>query len=438
MSTRTVLDATGTADPTAWQRWSIFVVFAASYVWVYFHRMAPAVVSADLKAAFGVTAAELGSLAATYYYVSALTQIPSGLLADRVGNRITLTLANLVAGIGSIAFGLASSFAQATLGRFLVGLGVSVVFVCFMKSNAAWTRPAQYGLISGLTLLIGNLGSVLAGTPLDALLHRHSWRWVFIGIGLVSLVLAAVAAAVVRNAPEQRQAPFLARPPRVAPGAGGGLLPSLASVLKRRRLWPVFFVNLGMLGSYYALSGLWAVPFLQDVHRLGRSDSAFLVTASLLGLAAGSFCLGAWSDRLGKRRPILLGSVLAYLGLLAVLVHVPLDAGAGSTVLCFLLGAAAGGFVLTYGAAKDEVPVAAAGLAVSVVNTGVFLGASIIQSGYGWILDLHWAGSVRAGVRAYPVAAYDAAHGFMLGAAALALLAALCVRDRPGPAGDTG
>lgn len=403
-------------------------MLALSYVWVYFHRMAPAVVSGDLIADFKITASQLGSLAAMYYYISALTQIPSGIVADVLGARIVVTAANLVAGIGSVVFGLALTFGEATLGRFLVGLGVSVVFVCFMKSNAVWFDAKQYGFISGLTLLIGNGGSIFAGSPLELLLRTYSWRSVFVAIGVVSIVLAAASALAVRNSPAQRGEPWwrAGAPSRTAADAGWAA--QLRSVLRNRYIWPSFAVNLGLLGSLYSFSGLWAIPYLHDVRGLPRSDGAALVTASLVGLALGSFCLGWLSDALGRRKPVLVGSVLLYVGVFACLTM--LHAGdAATALLFFLLGFSGGGFVLTYALAKEIGPVAQAGMAVAVVNTGVFLGASLIQPLYGLILDRAWSGQLAAGVRAYSPAAYAAANAFMLGAAILALGAALAVKE---------
>lgn len=49
-----------------------------------------------------------------------------------------------------------------------MGLGVSVVFVGLMKSNTLWFRDRDYGFISGLTLLLGNVGAILAAGPRPA------------------------------------------------------------------------------------------------------------------------------------------------------------------------------------------------------------------------------------------------------------------------------
>ena len=95
-------------------RWTIYSILVVTYMLVFFHRMAPAVISADLMAAFQTSGAALGSLAATYFYIYTAMQIPAGVLADTLGARVTVTAGSLVAGGGSLLFGMAGGFATAS------------------------------------------------------------------------------------------------------------------------------------------------------------------------------------------------------------------------------------------------------------------------------------------------------------------------------------
>ncbi|MEN9849630.1 MAG: hypothetical protein RL368_2370, partial [Pseudomonadota bacterium] len=114
-------------------RWTIYGVLILAYMLVFFQRIAPAVVSGELMQAFNTTGAALGSLVAMYYYIYTAMQLPAGVLADTLGTRASVTVGNLIGGIGSIIFGLASDFEIAAVGRLMVGFGVSVVFVGLMK-----------------------------------------------------------------------------------------------------------------------------------------------------------------------------------------------------------------------------------------------------------------------------------------------------------------
>ena len=84
-------------------------VAVAAYLLSFFHRVAPAAISGDLQSAFAIGGAQLGTLAATYFYVYTLLQIPVGVLADTLGPRRILAAGSLLAGAVSSAAWYGSS-----------------------------------------------------------------------------------------------------------------------------------------------------------------------------------------------------------------------------------------------------------------------------------------------------------------------------------------
>lgn len=407
-------------------RWTLYAILVLAYMMAFFQRMAPGVVAADLMQAFGTSGAALGSLAAMYFYVYTAMQIPAGVLADTLGPRLSAGIGSLVAGAGSILFGLAPDFATASAGRLLVGLGVSVVFVGLMRANSVWFSERRYGLVSGLTLFLGNLGAILAAGPLAALLGWYSWRSVFVAAGAVSVVLALATLLWVRNRPEDAGFP----PVHTANhGARRHWLAELRAVLYNRAVWPGFWVNFGVTGGLLAFAGLWGVPLMRDVHGLTRAEASLYTTLALAGFAVACLFMGALSDRIGRRKPVILGaavlSCLSWLGLIVL----PWGAGWSGMLLYAALGMSAGGFVVGYAAAKEVVVPVNAGMAIALVNTGLFLGAAIMQPLFGWVADLAWDGRMLDGVRVYGWAGYRNGLAVSALCAAMAVLAATRIRE---------
>ena len=370
-------------------RWTAFVVVGLAYVLSFFHRFAPAAISADLQQTFDASAAALGGLAATYFYVYTVMQIPTGVLVDTLGPRKTVTVGGIIAGVGSILFGLAPTLALASAGRLLVGLGVSVTFIAMLKLNAAWFRERHFASLSGLTILIGNVGAVLAASPLAWLLGLVSWRTVFVAVGFLSLLLAVLAWWLVHDHPGRADLPTMreldgepAHPPHHGHWYDGLLL-----VLKNRDTWPGLFVNLGIGGTFFTFAGLWAVPLLRDGYGLDRAAATAHTSLMLAGFALGAFFIGTLSDRVGRRKP-----VVFFAGSLYVLCWLPLAAAwklpAGASHALFLLmGLGASAFTLTWACAKEVNKHALSGMATSVVNMGAFLGTAILQPLVGWAID---------------------------------------------------
>jgi sugar phosphate permease len=429
----TDVTATRTYSPARFElvRWSIYAVLVVAYMSVYFHRMAPAVVASDLMVAFGTSGAALGSLAAMYYYVYTAMQIPAGILADTVGIRVAATAGCLIAGVGSILFGTAETFTVASIGRFLVGLGVSVIFVGLMKSNSVWFSDRRYGAVSGLTIFLGNMGSVLAAGPLAAALGVWSWREVFVALGVGSLVLGVIAFWLVRNRPEEAGFPSVREMQGQAKHRGREhhWLRDLSTVARRRAVWPGFFVNFGLAGSLLAFLGLWAIPLLRDGFGLDRAGAAGFTTLALFALALGALGAGWLSDKLGRRKPILIVGAALYAAALGVMIYVPWTPGAFAYGLFALLGCTGSAFMITFACAKEVCPPALAGMGISVVNTGLFLGAAIMQPLFGWALDLGWDGTVQQGMRVYAPDDYRQALWLMEGFAIIGLVASLTLRE---------
>ncbi len=408
-------------------RWTIYILLVLSFMLVFFQRIAPAVVAGDLMQSFNTTAAALGSLAAIYYYIYTAMQLPAGILADTLGAKVSVTVGNVVAGIGSIIFGLAADFEIAMIGRFLVGLGVSVIFVGLMKSNTFWFSGKHYGIISGLTVLLGNVGAILAAKPLAMLLEFYSWRIIFVGIGIFSLILAFLVIVFVKNKPEDAGFPSLQT--TLKESDTFNLLEGLKKVLKTRHLWSLFWLNLGLAGSFFAFVGLWAVPLLRDACDIARGESSQYTSFGLFVFAITAFVIGGISDRLGKRKILLVVGISIYTLAWLSFYFMAWQSGVSLFVMFGLFGLGAGCFVLTYPLAKEAVEPALSGMALSLVNMGIFLGAAIMQPLFGVVLDGFWQGALQNEMRVYPEFAYRSAIYLMLGCSVLSLISAWRVRE---------
>lgn len=412
-------------------RATAFGLVVAAYILSFFHRMAPASIAGELARAFSASGVELGGLAATYFYVYTAMQVPTGVLVDTLGVRAIVAGGGVIAGVGSLVFGTADTLGVAAAGRLLVGLGVSVMFVAMLKINAVWFHDRHFGTLTGLTVLLGNLGAVLAAAPLVWLLALATWREVFVAIGFFSLALGAATWFFVRNHPGEVGLPSPRELDGHAPHAPhrGRWTEGLAEVLRNRATWAGFWPSLGVGGTLFAFAGLWAVPYLEQVHGMTRAQAADHTALMLAGFAVGSFLLGALSDRLGRRRPVMLAGLVVYLACWLWLLAQVTVPRALSLALFAVMGFATAGFTLVWAVAKEVNRPALSGMATSVVNTGAFLGGALLQPLVGLVMDFGWDGRLEAGVRIYSAADYRAGMGLMTAFAGLGLIGALFVRE---------
>jgi len=390
----------------------VFGLALASFVLSFFHRTAPAAIAGELTRAFDIGGAALGTLAATYFYVYTVLQIPVGVLADTVGPRRLLAVGSAIAAAGSLLFALAPAWELAAVGRTLVGIGVSVAFISILKVSAVWFEPQRFATLNGVTMFAGNLGAVVAGAPLAWVVTQASWRAVFVALAVLSALLAIATWLRVRDRPEALG--YAPVNPAQAAASSIHWREALGSVLRNPATWPPFIVNMGVGGSFLAFAGLWAVPYLQQVHGMPRVAAAQHASVLLLGVALGSVGIGVLSDRLRSRVGLMRVAVLLYvLSWLPWLLHLQWPLAA--TLAWFLLmGLLIPGFTLSWTIAKEANPPQYSGIATAVVNTGIFLGAGILQPLVGWVLDRGAGDAARA---------WDHALWVLAGAAAIAFVA---------------
>lgn len=403
-----------------------FGLLATAFMVAFFHRVAPAAIAEDLLRDFAVGAVALGTLSAMYYYIYTAMQIPAGILVDRLGPRLSVAGGSLVAAAGTLLFAAAPGFTAASVGRLVVGLGVATAFVGLMKYNASWFEARYYGLLSGLVVLLGNVGSVFGAAPLAYLLHWLSWREALAGIGLLSLALAALVFLVVRDDPAH--AGFVERN-YLPPMTRDHWLRELRDVALNRAVWPHAIALFTVIGGFFTFTGLWAVPYLGDVFGVARQQASEYISIALVLFAVGGFAGGWLSDHLGRRKPVAVATAAATLVIWLATLLLSWRPGVSGLLLFAGHGFAASAMVVCYAAAKESVRPHTAGMAIAFVNTGLFLGAALLQPAFGALLELGWDGTVRGGAPVYAASDYARGLWLLCAAAAIGLVATLCIRE---------
>ncbi len=416
--------------PPARLGWTIWGLAAAFYLFAFFQRVAPGVMTVELSADFGLSASALGNLSAFYFYSYVAMQIPTGILADIWGPRRLLTAGAMLASIGSLFFALSNDFAFAAIGRLMIGASVSVAFICMLKLANHWLNPKQFALASGMALVTGITGAVFAGVPLHLLVESYGWRTV---MAVSSAFPAAIGLAiwlVVRDDPGEKGYKSYVTHEIVADDKPfKHAIRGLKEVLLYRNTWLLAIVPGGVVGSILSFSGLWGVPFLTTHHGISISDAAAICSAMLVIWAIGGLIFGMLSDRSGKQKLLytagcavvaLCWSLVAFVPVMPVVVLIGVLMTAGFFSGCMVLG-----FVF----AKHSVLPRLAGTVSGVVNMGVMMGPMILQPAVGWMLDRNWGGEMVDGVKYFDMSAYQSGFSLMALWALLSFILILFTRE---------
>jgi len=409
------------------RRMATLSVAIAAYFLSYAFRVAPSTLATRLAESFHTTASALGFMSSVYFWVTVVMQIPAGVLSDRIGPRRLIAMGCLIVAAGAALFGLTPDYTGAVTGRLFIGLGSSVLFVSMIKLIAVHFPPHQFATMTGVGMLLGASGSVAAGAPLAWATDLFGWR----SLSLVGAVLTGLVALLAWLLIPDNQAP--APQPDHAETDTRPWLEVIQTLVKHPQIQAAFVVNFGFTGSFMSFSGLWLGSVLVQAKGLSLADCGVFSSVFFIAFATGSTFIGRVSDALGSRKTLimLMGALflcsLAWFGL-------PGPARAPTLGLNLaLMGFSASGFTLSWACAKDAASPAHAGMAVSIVNTGGFLGAALLQqlSGY-WIDHLRRGRTdFSADLSTYGAQDFNVCLLLHMAALAIALLAAAVLRDKP-------
>jgi len=402
------------------RRWIVWTPLALAFLTVYFHRVAPGVVTDQLMRDFGITlAARMGALSSIYFFTYALVQVPAGILADSRGPRRTVAFALAMSACGALFFGLSGGMTGLYAGRFLSSLGSGLIFVSIVKIHAEWFREREFGTMSGLIVLMGSLGAILGATPLAFIVENLGWRAAFFLISGYTLFIGAICWFLMRDRPADTGLPpmaevesFEGRPPRAPRRNDAGAAAGMAGILGNRFTWAPFYTSVAIYGVYMTFVGIWGIPFFTQVFGMTRIGAANCMMAATLGNMAGAPVIGYLSDRTGRRRSPYIWIVLLFLAAWGGLI---LSVGASPVpgwvpcFLCFALGLGVSGNSLTIACVKEVNDPRFTGIAAGIANSGSFVGPALLQPAFGWMLDRRWEGAMEHGVKLYSGGAYRAA-----------------------------
>lgn len=339
---------------------------------------------------------------------------------DRWGTRWILALAALVSAGGAVLFAFAPSLDIAIVGRVLVGLSGGMSYLGALALAMIWFPRERYSLLVGISMPFGIVGGVLGQAPFAVLLQVVDWRNAILGSAGLALLLALMF-WLSRSAKPSIAAEARAKRP--------ALLDSLRRAAREPQTWVLSLSGAFFVAPMFSFAGLWAVPYLMQVHDLERPAAAGAASLMLIGLGVGSILSGWLSNRLRRRKALFVTGLAVSLAGWLVVVLVPDLPIAVHCLLYLLIGIAKGASVLTYIAAQDHAGAATSGAGSAIINTFYLGGGAFAQYFIGMLLDLHWAGDLVAGVRIYTAVAYDVALLAMPASVGIAFALSFAIRE---------
>ncbi|WED43201.1 MFS transporter [Legionella cardiaca] len=371
--------------------WIVWGLAAAFYFSDYMARVAPGVMHRSLQIDFGINEAGFGILTASFYFPYILMQIPVGLTVDRMSIRAILTVMSLVTALGCGVFGLADGLAMASVGRMLIGFSAAFAFVSSLRLATSWFPPAMLGLLAGLTQALGMLGAAAGEAPVSFLVANVGWRHSMLIIAFLFIALAGLLYQFVQDKPGAKRHELKKSEPRIS------ILSSLRIVLSHRQIW-INALYAGFLFGPTAVIGEAIGPaYLQYGRGLTAHAAAFATGLIFIGWGISGPLSGWLSDKMGRRKPLMIFSAICGIILTSLFVFYPNIDQTTAYIIFFIFGVTNTGVAIAYAVSTEICENNVVGTCIAFTNMiSIFVGA-LMQPLVGRLVD------IVSGPRAYNV-----------------------------------
>jgi MFS family permease len=366
----------------------IFLLAACFYLYEFALQISPGVMTEALMHDLHIQGLGLGLLSSFYYYAYTPMQLPAGILMDRLGPRLLLTVMVAICAIGALVFSYSHHVMIAALGRLLMGGSSAFAFIGALVLITRWFPRRYFALLVGIAQFMGSLGAIVGEAPLAKAVATFGWRHAMFCLSVFGLALALMLWLVVRDWPNAKQAPVRAQT---------SVWQNLGQVLGKKQTWVTAAYAFLVWAPITVFAALWGIPFLVKAYNISATEAGSAVAMIWLGVAFGCPLLGWWSDSQGYRKPVMLFCALVGMVALSVLLYVPI-----SLPVCYftllLFGIAAAGQSISFGVVSDNNSMQVVGTAIGFNNMAIVAGGAIFQPLVGWLLDYqsreHWLNNV--------------------------------------------
>ena len=400
-----------------------WLITAVYHFYQYTLRSAPAVMMPQLSDAFGLNAVGVASLAGLFYYGYSPFSLIAGAAMDRLGPRRVVPIGAATVGVGALLFATGNTQA-ASIGRLLQGAGG--VFALVGAAYIATTNfPAsRAATLIGATQMFGMAGGSAGQFVVGPIIAAGvAWTTFWFGMGFIGLAISVVLLLLL---PAQDGARGVSR----AETSNDWLKDAL------RALGVVFrnpqSILCGMIAGLLFIPTtifdmIWGVRYLQEARGLDYATAVLRSTTVPVGWIIGCPLLGAVSDRLGRRKPVIIVSGGVLFACLAWILYGRTDVFPPYLV-GLVAGLASGAAMLPYTVIKEANPPEFSGTATGVVNFLNFTFSALLGPVFGSLLS-----AVGGGAPSRTLEHYQTAFTPLLYGVALAIVLTFVLKET-GPA----
>ena len=394
-----------------------WVVAAIFYFYQYVLRSAPSVMIPQLSEAFALSSMGVASMLGLFYYGYSPFSLVAGAAMDRLGPSRVLPIAAAIVGVGALLFATGRGD-LASVGRVLQGAGGVFALVGAIYIATKNFPPSRAATLIGATQMFGMAGGSAGQFAVGPMIGAgFAWDRFWIGMGISGLAMGILLLVLLPNGNRTERR-----------GSGLRSTTEAFSTVFKNPQSILCGVIAGLLFIPTTIFDMvWGVRYLQEAHGFNYASAVMRSAAVPFGSIIGCPLLGFISDRLGRRKPVIIGGAVLLFACLAWILF-------GRTgvlppyAIGLTAGVASGSAMLPYTVIKEANPPQFGGTATGVMNFLNFTFSALLGPVFGWMLQL-----LSGGAKPMELEHYQMAFAPLLLGVVIAIGLALLLKET-GPA----
>lgn len=365
--------------------WRFIPLLFICYVVNYIDRTNVGYAQLQMQEALKFGDAAFGFGAAIFFIGYAIFEIPSNILLQRVGIKLTLLRIMTLWGIASASTMFVQTPTQFYIIRFLVGVFEAGFFPGVLYFLAQWFPPERRARTNALFFMGFGAAPIVSGplagmvmTWMNGLLHLHGWQWLFLIEGIAAVVLGVVAYRWLDESPEDAQWLTPAERDRVDFLVHGSVRQPRAvwtAALREPRTWGLALTGFLVVMGIYAMA-FWQPTLLKSTG-LSILMVGFVSVAPAIAAVAGALLIGGSSDRRRERRiHFSAAAVVGAVGLAATTAF-PNEPFLTVLCLCFATVGTGAAFTILWASSSEVLPQNHLAVGFAFINTCVACGGVV-------------------------------------------------------------
>jgi MFS family permease len=350
----------------------IWLLASIFFLYEYFLRTFTGTIADQVMQDFALSVDTFAWVTSAYYFSYGIMQIPVGMLLDKFGVRKILIFGTCVCAFSSIFFAHSGNFTFAFVSRLIMGFGSSFAFITLLIIVSNWFPRKLNGFLSGVSLCIGTLGPVFAGGPMIELLSALNLNWQHLMdiIGIFGLILALIMFFVIKNNNRNGESVTIYLKKEQS------FLYYLKTLVRNSQVWFIAIysgiTNIPMI----LIGGAWGIPYMMSLG-FNNAEAASAISLIWIGYAIGALIFGGVSDKIERRRPIIVFSTITNIVLVLALIMLPEQPIYFYSFIFFLIGLGSSGKIVAFSAIVEHVDLATKATAIGINNASITLISSI-------------------------------------------------------------